>query len=421
MRRFLVGLVIASIAAATPVGAIAGDKEIAQHILQKINAEKKAGNLRGFDVNLRVKDGHVWLSGQVASQQQMQRLLHIASHTSHLGTKQVHKQLKVAKASGPVAKSAKRSSPFPNLLAVFNHEEKKPPVKKSDPPQKPAREKSVLPKAPAPQLTSSRRTFRLENSEPSANRTTKLSKQPTSHDIAGKTASVATRPARPSRRVNVAKAAAAKHAAPLPAPRQRQIALASGEAGNFEPQPTSAPAIKPAHVANPTPVVRPTQTPASPLAPIPNSRENQPEAQPGQLTHEQFAAMYQEYLAQVEQARAYYAQMASMNQTPVAFAPAAGAPAGTGAAPIAAPNYIPTTHGPGIHHDHPNMPPYAWPGYAAHPNYAAVTYPKQYAPSAWPYIGPFYPYPQVPLGWRKVQLEWDDGWWFLNFKNRHFR
>ena len=25
-----------------------------------------------------------------------------------------------------------------------------------------------------------------------------------------------------------------------------------------------------------------------------------------------------------------------------------------------------------------------------------------------PYIGPFYPYPQVPLGWRKVQLEWDD-------------
>ena len=66
-------------------------------------------------------------------------------------------------------------------------------------------------------------------------------------------------------------------------------------------------------------------------------------------------------------------------------------------------------------YDHPSLPGYAWPSYAAHPNYAAVTYPKQYSPSAWPYIGPFYPYPQVPLGWRKVSLKWDDGWWQLNF------
>lgn len=67
--------------------------------------------------------------------------------------------------------------------------------------------------------------------------------------------------------------------------------------------------------------------------------------------------------------------------------------------------------------DQPHMPGYAWPSYAAHPNYAALTYPKQYSPTAWPYIGPFYPYPQVPLGWRKVTLEWDDGWWMLDFKN----
>ncbi len=68
-------------------------------------------------------------------------------------------------------------------------------------------------------------------------------------------------------------------------------------------------------------------------------------------------------------------------------------------------------------YDQPTVPNYAWPSYAAHPNYAAVTYPRQYSPSAWPYIGPFYPYPQVPLGWRKVTLEWDDGWWWLDFKN----
>jgi hypothetical protein len=67
------------------------------------------------------------------------------------------------------------------------------------------------------------------------------------------------------------------------------------------------------------------------------------------------------------------------------------------------------------YYDQPHMPNYAWPSYAAHPNYAGVTYPRQYSPTAWPYIGPFYPYPQVPLGWRKVTLEWDDGWWFLDF------
>ena len=71
-----------------------------------------------------------------------------------------------------------------------------------------------------------------------------------------------------------------------------------------------------------------------------------------------------------------------------------------------------------VRYDRPAMPAYAWPSYAAYPNYAAVTYPKQYSPTAWPYIGPFYPYPQVPLGWRKVNLQWDDGWWWLDFKDK---
>lgn len=76
-----------------------------------------------------------------------------------------------------------------------------------------------------------------------------------------------------------------------------------------------------------------------------------------------------------------------------------------------------------VAYDQPNMPCYAWPSYASHPNYGAVTYPTQYSASAWPYIGPFYPYPQVPLGWRKVTMEWKDGWWWLDFNDtcRHFR
>jgi hypothetical protein len=92
--------------------------------------------------------------------------------------------------------------------------------------------------------------------------------------------------------------------------------------------------------------------------------------------------------------------------------------AGAAGAPV--PMYMPGS-GVGIapaRYDHPTMPGYAWPSYAAYPNYAAVTYPKQYSPTAWPYIGPFYPYPQVPLGWRKVTMEWDDGWWMLDFKDR---
>ena len=69
-------------------------------------------------------------------------------------------------------------------------------------------------------------------------------------------------------------------------------------------------------------------------------------------------------------------------------------------------------------YDMPNLPNYAWPTYAQYPNSAAVSYPKEYSASAWPYIGPFYPYPQVPLGWRSAQLDWDDGKWNLNFRPR---
>jgi hypothetical protein len=116
-------------------------------------------------------------------------------------------------------------------------------------------------------------------------------------------------------------------------------------------------------------------------------------------------------------------------QRPVAFAPAysvnmananfPGHHGGQYAAP--APMYAPSIPAgvPAARYDAPQMPGYAWPSYASAPNYAAVTYPKQYAASAWPYIGPFYPYPQVPLGWRKVSLEWDDGWWYLDFKDRN--
>ena len=61
----------------------------------------------------------------------------------------------------------------------------------------------------------------------------------------------------------------------------------------------------------------------------------------------------------------------------------------------------------------PNLPPYAWPTYAPYNNVSRVAYPQAYPYNAFPFIGPYYPFPKVPLGWRKVTLEWDDGHWYL--------
>ncbi|MBI3862181.1 MAG: BON domain-containing protein [Planctomycetia bacterium] len=111
----------------------------------------------------------------------------------------------------------------------------------------------------------------------------------------------------------------------------------------------------------------------------------------------------------------------------------------SGAAPVPqpAPQYAPvnaypvSSGGPGAYCP-PNGPNNAWAGSAQSPNYggvgygsqqgaanyAGVGYGSQQAASAWPYAGPFYPYPQIPLGWRKASLEWDDGYWNLNFRSR---
>jgi hypothetical protein len=60
----------------------------------------------------------------------------------------------------------------------------------------------------------------------------------------------------------------------------------------------------------------------------------------------------------------------------------------------------------------PRLPPYAWPTYAPYNNMSRVAYPQSYPYNAFPYIGPYYPFPRVPLGWRKVTLEWEDGHWY---------
>jgi hypothetical protein len=68
----------------------------------------------------------------------------------------------------------------------------------------------------------------------------------------------------------------------------------------------------------------------------------------------------------------------------------------------------------------PKMPPYSWPTYAPYNNYSRVAYPEAYPYNAWPFIGPMYPFPKVPLGWRSVKLTWEDGhWWFRQTATGH--
>jgi len=104
------------------------------------------------------------------------------------------------------------------------------------------------------------------------------------------------------------------------------------------------------------------------------------------------------------------------------------APSGTPPEPMGGPGLGGADYGPdpvpvgpaggpgGFEGSAPPLPPYAWPTYAPHNNVSRVAYPEAYPSNAFPFIGPFYPFPKVPLGWRKVTLEWDDGHWWIGRK-----
>jgi BON domain len=96
---------------------------------------------------------------------------------------------------------------------------------------------------------------------------------------------------------------------------------------------------------------------------------------------------------------------------PGSVAPPPAAPR-AGAAPEATPIFQAPAPAP-YDLNPPRMPPYAWPTYAPYNNYSRVACPEAYPYNAWPFIGPIYPFPKIPPGWRSVRLQWDDGfWWF---------
>jgi hypothetical protein len=97
---------------------------------------------------------------------------------------------------------------------------------------------------------------------------------------------------------------------------------------------------------------------------------------------------------------------------PKPLAPKAGELPGAPGAPPEPMPVFQAPPGPPMDLNHPPMPPYAWPTYAAYNNYSRVAYPQLYPYQSWPFIGPMYPFPKIPLGWRSIKLEWYDGYWW---------
>jgi len=337
-----------------------------------------------------VDEGTVWLSGRVASEQQQAKALDVARRIG--GVKQVVNELTISEApSRPLF--AAQSSPAP--AAMPNRSE---------------------PFAAAP-------AFAQEPS-PTANQ------QELANAIAAGPAPTPARPATQESKPfspaqssvlnNVSKTLmTAVHG------NQQQPTPVQRASGNQEVTPFAAASpigsgVDPTTTSSRRSVVQAAQ----PIANVPQQLATADSLQPVAPAVPQMAAYvpmqmpYQmPYMVPVYAGSQMQVPLAVGAARPVQYM-GAPVPAGVPGSPM--PAYLPGS-GVGIapaRYDHPTMPGYAWPSYAACPNYAAVTYPKQYSPTAWPYIGPFYPYPQVPLGWRKVTLEWDDGWWFLDFKDR---
>ncbi len=373
MRRFVVGLVLGVAMLAAPSWALAGDQEIADTLVKELKALKSTGKIERFGIDMEVDHGVVWLKGHVISADQKRLVLHTANQIRGVEEVIDDIEIKAAARKAESKKTRSRSKWLPSLQPT-----------------------KVLtgPKKLIGGLAKKTETRETPRATPAV--------QPAvDHEP------VATQP---EKLVEVAAAQAAVEPTAISDEQIAQVVIArlrqrqqSGELRNFtldvkvdngsvwlEGQVASREqqflvldvARRVPGVTQVVNAVSVAQTPA--VMPI-SGQQLQPE--PARLAPQPV-------------------------RSPVAFAPAT---IGAGQQPVP----MHGAHGVArARYDHPTMPAYAWPSYAAYPNYGAVTYPRQYSPAAWPYIGPFYPYPQVPLGWRKVTLEWDDGWWFLDFKSK---
>ncbi len=416
MRRKYFGLAIAAFATLGPMQAWGGDREIAEQIIQRLKTSRDSGALKDFTLDMKVDNGVVLFKGNVSQEAQKEMVLSAANGIEGIAgvvdevfvTADPAAEAVAAEAVAAEAVAAEAVAPV-----VINEQVNVAPV------QPAIRENETFNKNES--------DFSFRDALASEAKAVRGSKQPLQVMPGEIRRTAAVEPNDDSQVVSavVSALSKAKNSGQLkgfgvdvkshngvlqltgrassPAQRDAIIHIAEnvpGVAGVREaiaiptaapnlprlPEPPSlqdvaSPSLRPVAV---DPVNRPARVG------VPASVASAPVGMPAMTTPYRTQAG-----GQFAASPAGYGGMAGQ---PVPMAPYSA---------VGAPRY-----------DTPNLPNYAWPGYAAHPNYAALTYPQQYSPSAWPYIGPFYPYPQVPLGWRKVSLEWDDGWWFLDFTDR---
>ena len=97
MRRLVVGLAFLALAATTFSWALADDQEIARKVKDRLQQEQKEGNLRSFDINLKVAEGKVTLKGNVASAEQKELAVGLARQVD--GVKDIEDDLQVKTAA----------------------------------------------------------------------------------------------------------------------------------------------------------------------------------------------------------------------------------------------------------------------------------------------------------------------------------
>lgn len=385
MRRLLTGLVVAATTVLAPMFVWAGNQETAEEIAKGLRA---SGQLHNYRIGIKYQDGTVWLRGDVANPEQLQTALALTAQMP--GVTRVVNNLSVAavaaEAANAAAPAAKPAGP--------TVESKPQPAGTAFQPEQARRLRSGSFGAIRSMVANKPAQVAPEQASPPP--------QPAQPSLAERLA--ATFLSAPAKPVTVEEPVAPPQQAAGPQVTQPlTVAMQPERSAQRLIQPIPAAYLQPQGPAAPAEIMPPaTAAPAqiaAPTAPVP-ATVPQPQYQSTPVQQYQQAPV----MGQVQQAVpgvAPYAVPGMTNGTPL---PCYMAP---GVAPAPA------------RYDNPALPGYAWPSYASYPNYAAVTYPRQYSPTAWPYIGPFYPYPQVPLGWRKVCLEWDDGWWMLDFKDRH--
>ena len=94
MLRVVLGIAIA-VGALMPNMCVADDQQIADYVKSRLQQEQQRGNLRGFNVDMRVDRGTVWFKGYVSNDMQEMLILQTAQQAGHLGVVQVVDDIEV--------------------------------------------------------------------------------------------------------------------------------------------------------------------------------------------------------------------------------------------------------------------------------------------------------------------------------------